>query len=104
LYILCSVLLFIIVFNTGTESPTYIIGVPAICLWYVLQEKTKWNNILFIVAIFFSSFSYSDIFTPLVITHIIMPYALKALGCFIIWVVIAVQIFTRQFLKIQLEE
>ena len=33
-----------------------------------------------------------------------MPYALKALGCFIIWVVIAVQIFTRQFLKIQLEE
>jgi len=101
LYILCSVLLFIIVFNTGTESPTYIIGVPAICLWYVLQEKTKWNNILFIVAIFFSSFSYSDIFTPWVRTHIMMPYALKALGCFVIWVVIAVQIFTRQFLKVK---
>jgi hypothetical protein len=104
LYMLCSVLLCIIVFNTGTESPTYIIGVPAICLWYVLQQKTKWNNVLFIVAIFFSSFSYSDIFTPWVRTHIMMPYALKALGCFIIWVVIAVQIFTRQFLKVQLEE
>jgi hypothetical protein len=102
LYILCSVLLFIIVFNTGTESPTYIIGVPAICLWYVLQAKTKWINAIFIVAIFFSSFSYSDIFTPYVRTHIMMPYALKALGCFIIWVVIAVQIFTRQFLKISI--
>jgi hypothetical protein len=100
LYILCSVLLFIIVFNTGTESPTYIIGVPAICLWYVLQEKTKWINMIFIVSIFFSSFSYSDIFTPWLRTQVMMPYAIKVLGCFIIWVVIAVQIFTRQFLKL----
>ena len=104
LYILCSVLLFIIVFNTGTESPTYIIGVPAICLWYVLQEKTKMINTLFIISIFFSSFSYSDLLTPWVRTHIMMPYALKALGCFIIWLVIVVQINTRQFLKLNLEK
>jgi hypothetical protein len=104
LYMLCSVLLFIIVFNTGTESPTFIIGVPAICLWYSLQEKTKWMNTIFIVAIFFSSFSYSDIFTPWLRTHIMMPYALKALGCFIVWVVIAVQIFTKQFLKVRVEK
>ena len=99
LYILCSVLLFIIVFNTGTESPTYILGVPAICLWYVLQEKNKLTTSLFIVALFFSSFSYSDILTPYVRNHIMMPYALKVVGCFLIWVVIAIQIFTRQFLK-----
>lgn len=104
LYILCSVLLFIIVFNTGTESPTYIIGIPAICLWYVLQEKSKLINVLFIVSIFFSSFSYSDLLTPWVRTHIMMPYALKALGCFLIWLVIVVQIFTRQFLKLNLEK
>lgn len=103
MYILCSVLLFIIVFNTGTESPTFIIGVPAICLWYTLQEKTKWINAIFIISIFFSSFSYSDIFTPWLRTQIMMPYALKALGCFIIWVVIAVQIFTKQFLKVKFE-
>lgn len=101
LYILCSVLLFIIVFNTGTESPTYILGVPAICLWYVLQEKNKLTTSLFVIALFFSSFSYSDILTPYVRTHIMMPYALKVIGCFLIWVVIAIQIFTRQFLKLK---
>jgi hypothetical protein len=100
LYILCSVLLFIIIFNTGTESPTYIIGVPAICLWYVLQEKTKWNHIIFIVAIFFSSFSYSDLFTPWLRIHVMIPYALKVVGCLIVWVVIAYQIFTRQYLQL----
>ncbi|MEK0422202.1 MAG: hypothetical protein RLZ95_112 [Bacteroidota bacterium] len=104
LYILCSVLLFIIVFNTGTESPTFIIGVPAICLWYTLQEKTKWMNTIFIISIFFSSFSYSDIFTPWLRTQIMMPYALKAMGCFIVWVVIAVQIFTKQFLKVNTQK
>jgi hypothetical protein len=61
-------------------------------------------NTIFIVAIFFSSFSYSDIFTPWLRTQIMMPYALKALGCFIVWVVIAVQIFTKQFLKVRVEK
>jgi hypothetical protein len=88
------------VFNTGTESPTYIIGVPAICLWYSLQEKTKWMNLVFIVAIFFSSFSYSDLFTPWLRIHIMIPYALKVVGCFLIWVVILIQIHTKQFLAI----
>jgi len=104
LYMLCSVLLFIIVFNTGSESPTYIIGVPAICLWYVLQEKTKWNNIIFFVSIFFSSFSYSDLFTPYLRNLVMVPYALKVVGCFIVWVVIAFQIFTRQFLQLSADK
>ena len=100
LYILCSVMLFVIVFNTGSESPTYIIGVVPICLWYVLQQKTTLVNAAFIIAIFFSSFSYSDLFTPWFRMHIMIPYALKVVGCFLIWVVILIQIHTKQFLTI----
>jgi hypothetical protein len=100
LYILCSVMLFVIVFNTGSESPTYIIGVLPICLWYVLQPKTTFANMVFIIAIFFSSFSYSDLFTPWLRIHIMIPYALKVVGCFLIWVIILIQIHTNQFLKI----
>ena len=100
LYILCSVMLFLIIFNTGSESPTYIIGVVPICLWYVLQRKTTLVNTVFIIAIFFSSFSYSDLFTPWLRTYIMIPYALKVVGCFLIWVVILIQIHTKQFLTI----
>jgi hypothetical protein len=100
LYILCSVMLFVIVFNTGSESPTYIIGVVPICLWYVLQRKTTLVNTAFIIAIFFSSFSYSDLFTPWLRIHIMAPYALKVVGCFLIWVVVLIQIHTKQFLTI----
>jgi len=101
LYILCSVMLFLIIFNTGSESPTYIIGVVPICLWYVLQRKTTLVNTVFIIAIFFSSFSYSDLFTPWLRTYIMIPYALKVVGCFLIWVVILIQIHTKQFLTIE---
>ena len=100
LYVLCSVMLFLIIFNTGSESPTYIIGVVPICLWYVLQRKSILVNTVFIIAIFFSSFSYSDLFTPWLRTYIMIPYALKVVGCFLIWVVILIQIHTKQFLKI----
>jgi hypothetical protein len=103
LYLLCSVLLFIIIFNPGTESPTYIIGVPAICLWYSLQTKTKWINFIFVVSIFFSSFSYSDLLTPWLRKEIMMPYALKVVGCFIVWIVIVIQILTKQFLAVKEE-
>ena len=100
LYILSSVMLFVIIFNTGSESPTYIIGVVPICLWYVLQRKTTLVNAAFIIAIFFSSFSYSDLFTPWLRIHIMIPYALKVVGCFLIWVVILIQIHTKQFLTV----
>jgi len=100
LYMLCSVMLFVIVFNTGSESPTYIIGVVPICIWYALQKKSNLIHTLFIIAIFFSSFSYSDIFTPWLRKTIMIPYALKVVGCLLIWLVIVVQIHLKQFLTI----
>jgi len=100
LYMLCSVMLFIIIFNTGSESPTYIIGIVPICLWYVLQRKTKLVHFLFFIALFFSSLSYSDLFTPWLRKTIMMPYALKVIGCFLIWVITLVQIHLNQFLTI----
>jgi hypothetical protein len=32
-----------------------------------------------------------------------IPYALKVVGCLIIWVTIAFQIYTKQFLKLRLD-
>ncbi|MEI9944697.1 MAG: glycosyltransferase family 87 protein [Chitinophagaceae bacterium] len=99
LYILCSVLLSIVLFSTGSESPTYIIAIPAMILWYLLQPKTKWVTIFFIIAFLFTTFTYSDIFTPWARTHLSKPYSLKAFFPFVIWMIILVQIHIRQFLK-----
>jgi hypothetical protein len=104
LYLLCSVLIFPVIYSTGAESPTYIIAFPAVCFWYVVQEKTKKVNALFIFALLLTSFSYSDIFTPWVRTHLVRPYSLKALPCFVMWLVIVWQILQKQFLKVRVDE
>lgn len=99
LYILCSVLLFPVIFSTGSESPTYIIAFPAVCLWYWLQPKTLSTHLLFVLAFIITSFSYSDILTPWFRENISRPYAIKALPNVIVWCIIVVQIWNRQFLK-----
>ncbi|MEI3799703.1 MULTISPECIES: glycosyltransferase family 87 protein [unclassified Chitinophaga] len=97
-YILCSTLIFPVLFSTSSESPTYIIAIPAVCIWYVLQPSTRQNNIFMFFVIFLISFSHSDILTPWVRKNISMPYAVKALPCLVLWLVIIYQIYTRKYL------
>lgn len=99
LYLLCSVLLSVVLFSTGSESATYIIVLPGMILWYLLQRKTKWLNMFFLLAFLFTSFTYSDLFTPWARVHLSKPYSLKAFFPFVIWIVILIQIHARQFLK-----
>ncbi len=99
LYILCSCLLFVVIFSSSAESPTYIIALPAICLWFFLQPSSRSTTLLFIVLFVFTTFSYSDLLTPWFRQHVVMPYSLKALPSCIIWCVIVVQIHSGQFLQ-----
>lgn len=98
LYILCSTIMFPVLFSSSSESPTYIIAIPAICIWYVMQPATRWNNIFIFFAILLVSFSHSDVVTPWVRKNLAVPYALKALPCLVLWLMIAYEIFTKKFL------
>ena len=45
LLLLSSVLIFTVIFSSGSESPTYIIAFAGVAIWFVIQEeKTKWRN------------------------------------------------------------
>lgn len=99
LYVLCSALLSTVLFSSGSESPTYVIAMPGLCLWYLLQPKTKGVNVFFFCVFFFTTFSYSDLLTPWFREHVAKPYSLKALPSFLVWLVIVVQIHQKQFLR-----
>lgn len=101
LYFLCSVLIFVVIFSTGAEGPTYIIAFPACCLWFVLQPPSKMVNVFFVFCLIVTSFSYSDILTKYS-REFSMQHSLKALPCFMLWLVIIYQIITKQFLKVDL--
>ena len=83
--LLSSVLLFTVLFSTGSESATYIIAFPGVAIWYVTKEnKNYWDHFLLAFAIILTSFSPSDLFPPDGRTFV-REYKLKARPCFLIW-------------------
>jgi hypothetical protein len=92
--LLCSTLIFTVIFSTGSESPTYIIAFVGVAIWYVIQPKNKFTTGLLVFALLLTSFSATDIFPKIIRETFIKPYALKALPCFVIWLVIVYQLIT----------
>jgi hypothetical protein len=95
LMMLCSVMLFVCLFSSGTESSTYIIAFTGVCIWFLLHERpfNKAVLVLFIFAFVLTSLSPTDIF-PRFARDFILQYALKALPCILIWFYLMKELIT----------
>jgi hypothetical protein len=85
---LISVLLWIVIFNHKAESPTFIIAMAGISIWFIIGDKNLLNSILFIAAILFTSLSPTDIFPRFLRDEYVIPYSLKVFPCIMIWLAI----------------
>jgi len=94
---LASVLIFIVLFSTGSEPNSYIIALCGVAIWFVIQPRpyTFWAILLIIFGIAVSSFAPSDLFPDALYRHFIQPYALQALPCTIIWLTIIYEMLFR---------
>ncbi len=98
--ILSSTLLFIVLFSSGSESPTYIIAVAGVMIWFIMQkEKTPFIVGLVIFVIILTCFSFSDLFPKFIKDDYIIKYSLKALPCCIVWFRIIYELLTKDFEK-----
>ena len=99
LMMLASVLIFTVIFSTGSESPTYIIAFVGVAIWFVIQPKpiNRFYIFLFIFAIILTSLSPSDLIPKFLRENYIRPYALKALPCVLIWIAIIYEMLTKKF-------
>jgi hypothetical protein len=97
LLILSYVLLCLVLFNTNVESPTYIIGFVGLAIWFTIVEKSGYTYFLLIFAIILTSFSPSDLFPKVIRQQYVIPYALKALPCILIWFDIAYRLLFVKF-------
>ncbi len=96
LLLLSSVLIFTVIFSSGSESPTYIIAMVGVAIWFVIKEKpvSKFDIFLLFFAIILTSFSPSDLIPKFIRENYIRPYALKALPCVLIWFKIIYEMMT----------
>ncbi len=82
---LASVLVWIVIFNHKAESPTFIIAMSGVSIWF-FSSKTSWLNVsLFILSIILTTLSPTDIFPSFLRKGFIEPYVLKVVPCILIW-------------------
>jgi Glycosyltransferase family 87 len=99
LLLLASVLIFTVIFSSGSESPTYIIAFIGVAIWFVVQDipKSKFVIFLLIFALILTSFSHTDLFPRFIVENYVRKYSLKAVPCIVIWFVIVYQMLTEKF-------
>jgi hypothetical protein len=95
---LSSVLIFTVLFSTGSEPNSYIIAITGVAIWFVIQPRpySGWSIFLIIFGIAVSSFAPSDLFPDSLYRKVIRPYAFQALPCTLIWLTIVYEMLFRK--------
>lgn len=89
---LASMLIWMVIFNHKAESPTYIIVMSGIGIWYWSQQQPNaTDRILLILSFLLITMSVSDLVPAPVRNGFIRPYGIKAVMAIVVWVRIVYQ-------------
>ena len=99
--LLASVLMFTVLFSTGSESSGYIIALIGVVIWYTAApwKRGKWDIALLIFVFVLTSLSPSDLFPAYLRKEWVQPYALKALPVTIVWFKSCYEMYTQDYCK-----
>lgn len=92
--LLASILIWIVIFNHKAESPTFIIAITGIVIWYFMKPASAFDTFLVMIALVFTSFITTDLFPPEFRLYYVKAYAIKAVPCILIWLKISYELLT----------
>jgi hypothetical protein len=93
---LCCILIWIVIFNHKAESPTFIIALTGMAIWFAAEEATALNKALIIFALLLTSFATSDLVPHHIRVDVVAAYALKALPSLVLWLVILYRLLFKK--------
>ena len=104
--LLASVLMFTVLFSTGSESSGYIIALVGVVIWYTAApwQRNRWDIALLVFVFILSSLSPSDLFPAYLRKEWVQPYALKALPVTIVWFKLCYEMYTRDYKPITIDQ
>ena len=99
LTLLASVLLFTVLFSTGSESSSYIIALSGVCVWYFAApwQRSKPDIWLMVFVFLLSSMGSSDLYPRTIRHEYIQAFSLKALPCLIVWLKLCWEMATKEY-------
>ena len=91
---LAATLLFVVLFSSSAESPTYIIAFTGVALWFVARERPYPRTVLALLAFAMLLTSLSPLLLPAGIYGVVLRYSLKALPCLLVWLYVTYELVT----------
>lgn len=86
LAVLAMILLWMVVFNHKAESPTFIIALVGVGIWYYASGlSTPGKTALVLMALIFTSLSPTDLFPDFIQDNYFVPWSVKAIPCIVIY-------------------
>ncbi len=82
------ILIWLIIFNHKSESPTFIIAIAGVVLWFftVYAKRKHWFNLLLLWGcILFCVLAPTDVYPPYIRQTYFEPYVVKVVPCIFIW-------------------
>jgi hypothetical protein len=97
--VLASALIFIVIFSTGAEHPTYIIAVTGVFIWMLIQDKpyTATNIIFLVLVLVITGLGLTDAVPKFIRQPYIARYSMKAWPVIIIWGKIVYELLFKNF-------
>lgn len=99
LMLLANVLLYVVLFSTGSEASGYITLMIGVAIWYICSPSVhkRYNRYLFFTTLIFVALCSTELVPPGIRHHIIGPYALKAWPCTIVCFTICYEMIFLDF-------
>ena len=92
LRMLCSMLVYMVIFNQRSESPTFVIAVTGIAIWYVTSPRTWLHTALMALTVIVVSLSSTEITPHSIQKAFFVKYHLKTVPCALAWLVMQVEL------------
>ena len=82
---LALVLIWMVIFNHMAESPTFIIAVTGVAIWFFESSKHALDYILMGLVVVFTMLIATDLFPKSIRESIMEPYAIKGVSCILVY-------------------
>lgn len=92
---LASVLMFCVLFNHKAESPSFVIAMAGVAIWFALSDRGRLAWIVLGVVMVVTVLSASDAMPEALQQRLFQPYRLKTLPVLLVWIMTQVELWRR---------
>lgn len=82
---LAALLVYMVIFNHQSESPSFVIAVTGIAIWFVITPRSWWHTTVMVLTILIVSISSTDITPKSWQQNFFVHYRLKTIPCTLAW-------------------